>query len=153
MVESFKSGFEPPGDVEFEDYGQAMKRTVSETSLSNTKESREKPGVKAKSKLWPFIKNKNKVTMNEHLTQKSLLHPNVLQNITSCGAVSSPGAHFALSGDLYGLGWRDITGPIMFVLMTFYLVAVEIYVFSVCSVCYSLGVDSVLNLYIFNRFF
>uniref|UniRef100_A0AAX7TM03 Formin binding protein 1b n=1 Tax=Astatotilapia calliptera TaxID=8154 RepID=A0AAX7TM03_ASTCA len=57
---SFKSGFEPPGDVEFEDYGQAMKRTVSETSLSNTKESKEKPGVKAKSKLWPFIKNKNK---------------------------------------------------------------------------------------------
>ncbi|XP_076742796.1 formin-binding protein 1 homolog isoform X10 [Maylandia zebra] len=60
VVESFKSGFEPPGDVEFEDYGQAMKRTVSETSLSNTKESKEKPGVKAKSKLWPFIKNKNK---------------------------------------------------------------------------------------------
>lgn len=50
-------------------------------------------------------------------------------------------------------GRRDITGPIMFVLMTFYLVAVEIYVFSVCSVCYSLGTDSVLNLYIFNRFF
>ncbi|XP_063334241.1 formin-binding protein 1 homolog isoform X10 [Pelmatolapia mariae] len=60
VVESFKSGFEPPGDVEFEDYGQAMKRTVSETSLSNTKEGKEKPGVKAKSKLWPFIKNKNK---------------------------------------------------------------------------------------------
>ncbi|XP_063334232.1 formin-binding protein 1 homolog isoform X3 [Pelmatolapia mariae] len=61
VVESFKSGFEPPGDVEFEDYGQAMKRTVSETSLSNTKEGKEKPGVKAKSKLWPFIKNKNKL--------------------------------------------------------------------------------------------
>ncbi|XP_076742802.1 formin-binding protein 1 homolog isoform X17 [Maylandia zebra] len=72
VVESFKSGFEPPGDVEFEDYGQAMKRTVSETSLSNTKESKEKPGVKAKSKLWPFIKNKNKlslklITLNSHV--------------------------------------------------------------------------------------
>ncbi|XP_026029109.1 formin-binding protein 1 homolog isoform X14 [Astatotilapia calliptera] len=65
VVESFKSGFEPPGDVEFEDYGQAMKRTVSETSLSNTKESKEKPGVKAKSKLWPFIKNKNKGSVPE----------------------------------------------------------------------------------------
>ncbi|XP_063334244.1 formin-binding protein 1 homolog isoform X13 [Pelmatolapia mariae] len=63
VVESFKSGFEPPGDVEFEDYGQAMKRTVSETSLSNTKEGKEKPGVKAKSKLWPFIKNKNKLSL------------------------------------------------------------------------------------------
>uniref|UniRef100_A0A8D0AHE5 Formin binding protein 1 n=1 Tax=Sander lucioperca TaxID=283035 RepID=A0A8D0AHE5_SANLU len=62
VVESFKSGFEPPGDVEFEDYGQAMKRTVSDTSLSNSKEAREKPAGKSKGKLWPFIKNKNKVT-------------------------------------------------------------------------------------------
>ncbi|XP_056146282.1 formin-binding protein 1 isoform X10 [Lampris incognitus] len=60
VVESFKSGFEPPGDVEFEDYGQPMKRTVSDTSLSNSKEGKEKPGGKSKGKLWPFIKNKNK---------------------------------------------------------------------------------------------
>uniref|UniRef100_A0A8C4NTW4 Formin binding protein 1b n=1 Tax=Dicentrarchus labrax TaxID=13489 RepID=A0A8C4NTW4_DICLA len=62
VVESYKSGFEPPGDVEFEDYGQAMKRTASETSLSNTREAKEKPAGKSKGKLWPFIKNKNKVT-------------------------------------------------------------------------------------------
>uniref|UniRef100_A0A8C7XA88 Formin binding protein 1b n=1 Tax=Oryzias sinensis TaxID=183150 RepID=A0A8C7XA88_9TELE len=61
VVESYKSGFEPPGDVEFEDYGQAMKRTVSENSLSNSRESKEKPAGKSKSKLWPFIKNKNKL--------------------------------------------------------------------------------------------
>ncbi|XP_074473030.1 formin-binding protein 1 isoform X43 [Sebastes fasciatus] len=60
VVESYKSGFEPPGDVEFEDYGQAMKRTASETSLSNSKEAKEKPAGKSKGKLWPFIKNKNK---------------------------------------------------------------------------------------------
>ncbi|KAM9306488.1 formin-binding protein 1 isoform 7-T7 [Pholidichthys leucotaenia] len=62
VVESYKSGFEPPGDVEFEDYGQAMKRTTSNTSLSNSsKESKEKPAGKSKTgKLWPFIKNKNK---------------------------------------------------------------------------------------------
>ncbi|XP_029299963.1 formin-binding protein 1 homolog isoform X13 [Cottoperca gobio] len=66
VVESFKSGFEPPGDVDFEDYGQAMKRTVSETSLSNSreakeaKEAKERPAGKSKGKLWPFIKNKNK---------------------------------------------------------------------------------------------
>ncbi|XP_074545878.1 formin-binding protein 1 isoform X11 [Halichoeres trimaculatus] len=59
VVESYKSGFEPPGDVEFEDYGQAMKRAVSETSLS--KEGKEKPPGKSKGKLWPFIKNKNKL--------------------------------------------------------------------------------------------
>uniref|UniRef100_A0A671X752 Formin binding protein 1 n=1 Tax=Sparus aurata TaxID=8175 RepID=A0A671X752_SPAAU len=61
VVESYKSGFEPPGDVEFEDYGQAMKRTASETSLSNTREGKEKPTTKTKGKLWPFIKNKNKL--------------------------------------------------------------------------------------------
>ncbi|XP_074472991.1 formin-binding protein 1 isoform X6 [Sebastes fasciatus] len=61
VVESYKSGFEPPGDVEFEDYGQAMKRTASETSLSNSKEAKEKPAGKSKGKLWPFIKNKNKL--------------------------------------------------------------------------------------------
>ncbi|KAK1883869.1 Formin-binding protein 1 [Dissostichus eleginoides] len=60
VVESYKSGFEAPGDVEFEDYGQAMKRTVSETSLSNSKEVKERTGGKSKGKLWPFIKNKNK---------------------------------------------------------------------------------------------
>ncbi|XP_074545886.1 formin-binding protein 1 isoform X19 [Halichoeres trimaculatus] len=61
VVESYKSGFEPPGDVEFEDYGQAMKRAVSETSLS--KEGKEKPPGKSKGKLWPFIKNKNKLSL------------------------------------------------------------------------------------------
>uniref|UniRef100_A0A4W5Q3K1 Formin binding protein 1 n=1 Tax=Hucho hucho TaxID=62062 RepID=A0A4W5Q3K1_9TELE len=64
VVESYKTGFEPPGDVEFEDYGpgQSMKRTVSETSLSNSRgEAKERPsGGKSKGKLWPFIKNKNK---------------------------------------------------------------------------------------------
>ncbi|XP_064163366.1 formin-binding protein 1 isoform X7 [Anguilla rostrata] len=61
VVESYKSGFEPPGDVEFEDYGQPMKRTVSESSLSNSRgEAKpEKPSSKSKGKLWPFIK-KNK---------------------------------------------------------------------------------------------
>ncbi|KAJ8286889.1 hypothetical protein GJAV_G00044540 [Gymnothorax javanicus] len=61
VIESYKSGFEPPGDVEFEDYGQPMKRTVSESSLSNSKgESKpDKPSSKSKGKLWPFIK-KNK---------------------------------------------------------------------------------------------
>ncbi|XP_053505667.1 formin-binding protein 1 isoform X8 [Ictalurus furcatus] len=59
VVESYKSGFEPPGDVEFEDYGQAMKRTVSETSLTNSRPDikTEKPS-KSKTKLWPFKKNK-----------------------------------------------------------------------------------------------
>ncbi|XP_058472474.1 formin-binding protein 1 homolog isoform X16 [Solea solea] len=63
VVESYKSGFEPPGEVEFEDYGQAMKRTASDTSLTNSKEGKEKPVSKTKGKLWPFIKNKNKLSL------------------------------------------------------------------------------------------
>ncbi|KAF5928140.1 hypothetical protein HPG69_011103 [Diceros bicornis minor] len=63
VIEAYKSGFEPPGDVEFEDYTQPMKRTVSDNSLSNSR-GEGKPelkfGGKSKGKLWPFIK-KNKL--------------------------------------------------------------------------------------------
>ncbi|KFQ71786.1 Formin-binding protein 1-like, partial [Phaethon lepturus] len=62
VIEAFKSGFEPPGDVDFEDFTQPMKRTISESSLSNSRgdgKSEPKFGGKSKGKLWPFIK-KNK---------------------------------------------------------------------------------------------
>lgn len=62
VIESFKSGFEPPGDVDFEDFTQSMKRTVSDTSLTNTRaDGKSEPKIPGKSrgKLWPFIK-KNK---------------------------------------------------------------------------------------------
>ncbi|XP_031986972.1 LOW QUALITY PROTEIN: formin-binding protein 1 [Corvus moneduloides] len=63
VIEAFKSGFEPPGDIDFEDFTQPMKRTVSESSLSNSRgdgKSEPKFGSKSKGKLWPFIK-KNKL--------------------------------------------------------------------------------------------
>ncbi|XP_031434193.1 formin-binding protein 1 homolog isoform X20 [Clupea harengus] len=63
VVDSYKSGFEPPGDVEFEDYGQAMKKAVSETSLSNSRgETKSEKSSKRPGKLWPFIK-KNKLSL------------------------------------------------------------------------------------------
>ncbi|XP_037735267.2 formin-binding protein 1 isoform X17 [Chelonia mydas] len=65
VIEAFKSGFEPPGDIDFEDFTQPMKRTVSESSLSNSRwdgKSEPKPGSKSKGKLWPFIK-KNKLSL------------------------------------------------------------------------------------------
>ncbi|XP_058271078.1 formin-binding protein 1 isoform X22 [Hemibagrus wyckioides] len=76
VVESYKSGFEPPGDVEFEDYGQAMKRTVSETSLTNSRPDvkTEKPG-KSKSKLWPFKKNKLSLKLGANPEDFSHLPP------------------------------------------------------------------------------
>ncbi|XP_068770972.1 formin-binding protein 1 isoform X7 [Struthio camelus] len=63
VIEAFKSGFEPPGDIDFEDFTQPMKRTISESSLSNSRgdgKSEPKFGGKSKGKLWPFIK-KNKL--------------------------------------------------------------------------------------------
>ncbi|XP_053939833.1 formin-binding protein 1 isoform X17 [Cuculus canorus] len=65
VIEAFKSGFEPPGDIEFEDFTQPMKRTISESSLSNSRgdgKSEPKFGGKSKGKLWPFIK-KNKLSL------------------------------------------------------------------------------------------
>ncbi|XP_037654084.1 formin-binding protein 1 isoform X13 [Choloepus didactylus] len=86
VVEAYKSGFEPPGDIEFEDYTQPMKRTVSDNSLSNSKgegKSELKFGGKSKGKLWPFIK-KNKSPkqqkeplshrFNEFMTSKPKIH-------------------------------------------------------------------------------
>ncbi|XP_067231893.1 formin-binding protein 1 isoform X8 [Chanodichthys erythropterus] len=85
VIESYKSGFEPPGDVEFEDYGQAMKRTVSETSLNNSRsDNKAERSSKGKTKtLWPFIK-KNKTPkqskeplshrFNDLMTSKPKMH-------------------------------------------------------------------------------
>ncbi|KAG8516105.1 Formin-binding protein 1 [Galemys pyrenaicus] len=85
VIEAYKSGFAPPGDIEFEDYTQSMKRTVSENSLSNSRDGKSelKFGSKPKGKLWPFIK-KNKSPkqqkeplshrFNEFMTSKPKIH-------------------------------------------------------------------------------
>ncbi|XP_060106476.1 formin-binding protein 1 isoform X16 [Heteronotia binoei] len=85
VVEAFKSGFEPPGDVDFEDFTQPIKRTVSESSLSNSKDGKPESrfSSKSKGKLWPFIK-KNKSPkqqkeplshrFNEFMTSKPKIH-------------------------------------------------------------------------------
>ncbi|XP_020498761.1 cdc42-interacting protein 4 homolog isoform X2 [Labrus bergylta] len=57
FIEQHKSGFERPGDVEFEDYSQGIKPATSDSSLNP-------PKVRAK--LWPFSK-KNKITHAEKL--------------------------------------------------------------------------------------
>ncbi|XP_058997382.1 formin-binding protein 1 isoform X11 [Mustela lutreola] len=74
VIEAYKSGFEPPGDIEFEDYTQPMKRTVSDNSLSNSR-GEGKPelkfGGKSKGKLWPFIKkNKSPKQQKEPLSHR-----------------------------------------------------------------------------------
>ncbi|KAJ0019050.1 hypothetical protein NQD34_006619 [Periophthalmus magnuspinnatus] len=59
VVEVYKSGFEPPGDVEFEDYSATMRRSVSESSyLDNRSEGR-----RHSRKLWPFIRKNKLLTL------------------------------------------------------------------------------------------
>ncbi|XP_068176858.1 cdc42-interacting protein 4 homolog isoform X2 [Antennarius striatus] len=47
FIEQHKSGFERPGDVEFEDYTQGIKPATSDSSLNPPK---------VRTKLWPFSK-------------------------------------------------------------------------------------------------
>uniref|UniRef100_A0A8C7U4H7 Formin-binding protein 1-like n=1 Tax=Oncorhynchus mykiss TaxID=8022 RepID=A0A8C7U4H7_ONCMY len=56
VVESYKSGFEPPGDVEVEDYSLSMRRTVSESSYLNSQGETKPSRSNSRGKLWPFIK-------------------------------------------------------------------------------------------------
>uniref|UniRef100_A0A8C2ZZG3 Formin binding protein 1-like n=1 Tax=Cyclopterus lumpus TaxID=8103 RepID=A0A8C2ZZG3_CYCLU len=55
VVESFKSGFEPPGDFPFEDFSQNLSRSGSDGTISNTPKGdreRDRDG----NKLWLFGK-------------------------------------------------------------------------------------------------
>ncbi|XP_072366617.1 formin-binding protein 1-like isoform X2 [Scyliorhinus torazame] len=69
VVESFKSGFEPPGDFPFEDFSQNIYRTVSDGSLSAQKQEirgdQKYTTGKSKGKLWPFGK-KSKLPFPHH---------------------------------------------------------------------------------------
>nr|XP_046203926.1 formin-binding protein 1-like isoform X2 [Oncorhynchus gorbuscha] len=62
VVESYKSGFEPPGDVEVEDYSLSIRRTVSESSYLNSQGESKPSRSNSRGKLWPFIK-RNKLSL------------------------------------------------------------------------------------------
>ncbi len=54
LIEQHKSGFERPGDVEFEDYSQGINRASSDSSLSTPKGPLELLG-KNKNKNIPVV--------------------------------------------------------------------------------------------------
>ncbi|XP_078242745.1 cdc42-interacting protein 4 isoform X6 [Pogona vitticeps] len=69
LIELHKSGFERPGDMDFEDFSQPMNRTSSDTSLGTprgTLDGRLDPRLlsKNKGKRWPFSR-KNKTVITE----------------------------------------------------------------------------------------
>ncbi|XP_026002326.1 formin-binding protein 1-like isoform X3 [Astatotilapia calliptera] len=91
VVESFKSGFEPPADFPFEDFSQNLSRTGSDGTISNTPKGdrdRERDGApgprsdpkhpmsRTKNKLWLFGKKpKWSVKMAPSLEDFSHLPP------------------------------------------------------------------------------
>uniref|UniRef100_A0A8C5B1E6 Thyroid hormone receptor interactor 10a n=1 Tax=Gadus morhua TaxID=8049 RepID=A0A8C5B1E6_GADMO len=62
LVEQHKSGFERPGDIEFEDYSQGINRTSSDSSLSTPKGPLELLGKNRNKKSWLLKKSKPTVT-------------------------------------------------------------------------------------------
>ncbi|XP_057212391.1 formin-binding protein 1a isoform X4 [Triplophysa rosa] len=70
VVESYKSGFEPPGDVEFDDYSVSMKRAVSESSFLNARGENRR---RSKSRLWPLLK-RNKLSLKLGTGQEDYSH-------------------------------------------------------------------------------
>ncbi|XP_048833161.1 formin-binding protein 1-like isoform X1 [Brienomyrus brachyistius] len=70
VVESFKSGFEPPGDFPFEDFSQNIYRTGSDGTISTPKNEGVKPDPKhsmgkSKNKLWLFGKKPKALTLED----------------------------------------------------------------------------------------
>ncbi|XP_074523885.1 formin-binding protein 1-like isoform X3 [Halichoeres trimaculatus] len=65
VVESFKSGFDPPGDFPFEDFSQNLSRTGSDGTISNTpkgdKDRDGAPGSRPDLKQHPMSRTKNKL--------------------------------------------------------------------------------------------
>ncbi|XP_015204553.1 cdc42-interacting protein 4 homolog isoform X2 [Lepisosteus oculatus] len=64
LIEMHKSGFERPGDLEFEDYSQGINRASSDSSLGTPKCPHDRPMSRNRNKLWPFTK-KSKPTITE----------------------------------------------------------------------------------------
>ncbi|XP_026180851.1 cdc42-interacting protein 4 homolog isoform X3 [Mastacembelus armatus] len=64
VIEQNKSGFERPGDVEFEDYSQAINRTSSDSSLGTPKGPVDLLGKNKSKNFWLFSK-RSKPTVTE----------------------------------------------------------------------------------------
>lgn len=75
VIEQNKSGFERPGDLEFEDYSQGINRASSDSSLGTPKGHVDLPGKNRSKNFWLFSK-KSKVRhllLVEHI---NLIEPN-----------------------------------------------------------------------------
>uniref|UniRef100_A0A8D3DHI2 Formin-binding protein 1-like n=1 Tax=Scophthalmus maximus TaxID=52904 RepID=A0A8D3DHI2_SCOMX len=87
VVEVYKSGFDPPGDVEFEDYSATMRRSISESSyLDNRTEGR-----RHSRKLWPFIRKNKVLRLHSSTRSECPLPAHFLKDGSGPGVLGSPG--------------------------------------------------------------
>ncbi|MBN3310170.1 CIP4 protein, partial [Amia calva] len=70
LIEMHKSGFERPGDLDFEDYSQGINRASSDSSLGTPKGPLERSVGKNRNKLWPFSKKSQMATTHPPTTTK-----------------------------------------------------------------------------------
>lgn len=80
VIEQNKSGFERPGDVEFEDYSQGINRASSDSSLGTPKGPMDLLGKNRSKNFWLFSK-RSKVG---HFTLAELFRPIWPHDIVSC---------------------------------------------------------------------
>uniref|UniRef100_A0A8P4KN68 Transducer of Cdc42-dependent actin assembly protein 1 n=1 Tax=Dicentrarchus labrax TaxID=13489 RepID=A0A8P4KN68_DICLA len=92
VVESFKSGFEPPGDFPFEDFSQNLSRTGSDGTISNTPKGErdsapgprsdpKHPMSRTKNKLWLFGKKPKSPSSSPPPPPSSSSRPRSTSNI------------------------------------------------------------------------
>ena len=69
VIEQNKSGFERPGDVEFEDYSQGINRASSDSSLGTPKGPMDLLGKNRSKNFWLFSKRSKvgHVTLAEYI--------------------------------------------------------------------------------------
>lgn len=75
VIEQNKSGFERPGDVEFEDYSQGINRASSDSSLGTPKGPMDLLGKNRSKNFWLFSK-RSKVGFSTRAKQCGLIESN-----------------------------------------------------------------------------
>lgn len=88
LIEQHKSGFERPGDLEFEDYSQGINRASSDSSLGTPKGPLDLLGKNKSKPFWLFSK-KSKVS------SLSLICADIAQWSWSTGDHLSTVIHFS----------------------------------------------------------
>ncbi|KAI5620894.1 cdc42-interacting protein 4-like isoform X1 [Silurus asotus] len=75
LIEQHKSGFERPGDLEFEDYSQGINRASSDSSLGTPKGPLDLLGKNKSKPFWLFSKKSKCCTLSIWLLQPSSSSP------------------------------------------------------------------------------